>query len=165
MSTFLDALENEPERYVLASSLSAYGCYDKPGLIEAADVPDATRDDFERADAVPLENRGSAAAYGPSYGPLKRACEIVAEQKQGDRTTALRIGLIVGAGDNTDRLTWWVRRIDEAGRSKSPTVVALLPTDRPVQVLDARDAAKFAVLCAKDDLGGIWNVNDDVMTM
>ncbi|WP_415401007.1 epimerase [Tateyamaria sp. SN3-11] len=165
VSTLLGALDNEPERYVLASSLSTYGRYDKPGLTEAADVPEATQDDFERADAVPLEDRGSAVAYGRSYGPLKRACEIISEQKLGDRATALRIGLIVGAGDYTDRLTWWVRRIDEAGRSKSPTVVAPLPTDRPVQILDVRDAARFAVFCAEDNLGGIWNVNGDVMTM
>lgn len=165
VSALLDALDNEPKRYVLASSLSTYGCYDKPGLTEAAEVPEATQVDFERADTVLLEDRGSAAAYGPSYGPLKRACEMVAEQKLGDRATALRIGLIVGTGDYTDRLTWWVRRIDEAGRSKSPTVFAPLPTDRPVQVLDVRDAARFAVLCAEDDLGGIWNVNGDVMAM
>ncbi|MCB4380050.1 NAD-dependent epimerase/dehydratase family protein [Synechococcus sp. MU1644] len=165
VSALLDALDTEPKRYILASSISTYGCYDKPGLTEAAEVPEASQDDFERAGAVPLENRGSAAAYGPSYGPLKRACEIVAEQKLGVRATALRIGLIVGAGDYTDRLTWWVRRFDEAGRSKSPTVVAPLPTDRPVQVLDVRDAARFAVLCAEHNLGGIWNVNGDVMTM
>lgn len=165
VSALLDALDSEPKRYVLASSLSTYGCYDKPGLNEAAEVPEATQDDFERANAVPLEDRGSAVAYGPSYGPLKRACEIVSDQKLGERATALRIGLIVGAGDYTDRLTWWVRRIDEAGRSKSPTVVAPLATDRPVQVLDVRDAAKFAVRCAEDDLGGIWNVNGDVMAM
>ena len=83
----------------------------------------------------------------------------------GNRATALRIGLIVGAGDYTDRLTWWVRRIDEAGLSKSSIVVAPLPTERPVQVLDVRDAAEFAVHCAKKSLGGVWNVNGEVVTM
>ena len=165
VTSLLDALDGKLGRYVLASTISTYGCYDKPGLTEATEVPVATQDDFARAAAVPLADRASAAAYGPSYGPLKRACEIVAEQRLGSQATALRIGLIVGAGDYTDRLTWWVRRIDEAGRTKSRIVVAPLPTDRPVQVLDVRDAAGFAVLCAEDELGGVWNVNGSVMPL
>lgn len=165
VSTLLDALDDKLDRYIFASSISTYGRYETPGITEAAEAADATQEDFDRAADVPDSDRGSAAAYGPSYGPLKRACERVAEKRMGDRATALRIGLIVGKGDYTDRLTWWVRRIDEAGRSKDRTVLAPLPADRPVQILDVRDAAEFAVVCAEDNLGGIWNVNGEVMPM
>ncbi len=165
VSTLLDALDNKLDRYIFASSLSTYGRYDSPGITEATEVPDATQNDFDRAADVPISDRGSATAYGPSYGPLKRACERVAERRMGDRATVLRLGLIVGKGDYTDRLTWWVRRIDEAGHSKDRTIPAPLPKDRPVQILDVRDAAEFAVLCAKDNLGGIWNVNGEVMPL
>lgn len=163
VSTLLDALDDKLDRYVFASSISTYGKYDRPGITEAAKVPDATQDDYSRAADVPNSDRGSATAYGPSYGPLKRACERVLERRMGDRAIALRIGLIVGKGDYTDRLTWWVRRIDEAGRSKDHAIPAPLPKDRSVQVLDVRDAAEFAVLCAEENLGGIWNVNGQVM--
>lgn len=44
-------------------------------------------------------------------------------------------------------------------------MVAPLPTARLVQVLDVRDAAAFAVLCAQDSLGGVWNLNGEVVPM
>jgi 2'-hydroxyisoflavone reductase len=161
----LDALHSRIGHYVLASSLSVYGRYDAPGLTEAQEVPDAGPEDFARAAEVMPEQRASAIAYGPSYGPLKRACERAAEERLGDRATALRIGLIVGAGDYTDRLTWWVRRFDEAGRTKGRRVPAPAPPERPVQMLDVRDAALFAVRCAEEGLGGVWNVAGRPMPM
>ena len=161
----LGALDGRIGRYVLASSLSVYGRYDSPGLTEAQVVPDAGPEDFARAAEVPPEGRASAVAYGPSYGPLKRACERAAEERLGDRVTALRVGLIVGAGDYTDRLTWWVRRLDEAGRTRERVVPAPAPPERSVQVLDVRDAALFAVLCAKEGLGGALNVAGHPMPM
>ncbi|PYE80601.1 NAD-dependent epimerase/dehydratase family protein [Pseudoroseicyclus aestuarii] len=161
----LGALDGRIKRYVLASSLSVYGRYDAPGLAETQAVPDAGPADFARAAEVPSEKRASAMAYGPSYGPLKRACEKVAEEHLGDRATILRIGLIVGAGDYTDRLTWWVRRFDMAGKTKGRLVPAPAPRERPVQVLDVYDAAAFAVRCAETDLGGVWNVAGRPMPM
>ena len=161
----LDALKGRIGRYVLASSLSVYGRYDAPGLTEAQEVPDAGPEDFARAAEVRPEERASAMAYGPSYGPLKRACELAAEERLGDQATALRIGLIVGAGDYTDRLTWWVRRLDEAGRTRGRLVPAPAPPERPVQMLDVRDAALFALRCAEEGLGGVWNVAGRPMPM
>jgi 2'-hydroxyisoflavone reductase len=161
----LAALDGRIGRYVLASSLSVYGRFDAPGLTEAQEVPDAGPADFARAAEVLPEERASAVAYGPSYGPLKRACERAAEERLGNLATALRIGLIVGAGDYTDRLTWWVRRFDEAGGTKGRLVPAPAPPERPVQVLDVRDAALFAVRCAEQDLGGVWNVTGRPMPL
>lgn len=163
--SLMDVLDGPLDRYVGISSVSVYGRYDVPGLTEAQEVPDASAQDLARAAAVPPAVRGTAAAYGASYGPLKRACERAAEACVGDRATALRIGLIVGAGDYTDRLTWWVRRFDEAGRGRSRTVPAPAPQDRPVQVIDVRDAAAFAVRCAEDGLGGVWNVTGEPRPM
>ena len=163
--SLMDALDGALGRYVLISSMSVYGRYDEPGLSEAQGVPDASTEDLARAAAVSPADRGSATAYGPSYGPLKRACEQAAEKRLGDRATALRIGLIVGAGDYTDRLTWWVRRFDEAGRGRGRIVPAPAPPDRSVQVLDVRDAADFAVRCAEGELGGVWNVTGETRPM
>ena len=153
----LDALGGAMARYVLVSSLSVYGRYATVGLTEDAPVPDATAADLARAAAVPPSDRASASAYGASYGPLKRACERAAADRLGGRATALRARLLVGAGDYTDRLTWWVRRIDEVKGVKG-RVPAPGPPSRPVQLIDVRDAAAFAVRSADRGLGGVWNV-------
>lgn len=151
-------------RYVLISSVSAYGTFKENGLTETATVPDAAPTDFETAANLPPEDRASAFAYGASYGPLKRACERKADEMLGERATSLRVGLLVGAGDYSDRLTWWVRRLDQAceGRKRVP---APAPTDRLIQMIDVRDVAQFALRCARDALSGLWNVTGEPAPM
>ncbi|MEL6419041.1 MAG: NAD-dependent epimerase/dehydratase family protein [Pseudomonadota bacterium] len=153
----LDAVGADISRYVMISSISAYGSFAKLGLNEDDRVPNPTAQDLAVARSVPVEKRASAFAYGKSYGPLKRACELAAAERLGDRATLLRVGLLVGAGDYTDRLTWWVRRIDEA-RDERRRIPVPAPRRRKVQLIDVRDAAEFGVLCAENDLSGIWNV-------
>ncbi|ABD55376.1 SDR family oxidoreductase [Jannaschia sp. CCS1] len=153
----LDAVGPSIARYVLISSVSAYGTFLEDGQAETAIVPDATPADFEAAARLAREDRASAFAYGASYGPLKRACERKADEMLGDRATSLRVGLLVGAGDYSDRLTWWVRRLDQA-RDDRKRVPAPAPDTRLVQMIDVRDVARFALRCGTDDLGGIWNV-------
>lgn len=160
----LDAVGEGLKRYVMISSISAYGTFTKRGLTEEDAVPDVTEDDLEVARAVPSSDRASAFAYGTSYGPLKRACELAAAERLGDRATALRVGLLVGAGDYTDRLTWWARRIDEA-RGDRQYVPAPGPSERAVQLFDVRDAVAFALRCAEDKLAGIWNVTGRPMPL
>lgn len=160
----LSALGPSLKRYVLISSISAYGTFDRPGLTEVVPVPDASQDDLALVESLTPEQRGSAMAYGASYGPLKRACEKIADEYLGDRVTILRVGLLVGAGDYTDRLTWWVRRIDMA-RDDRVGVPAPAPPTRPVQLIDVCDAADFALHCATNELGGIWNVTGKPMPL
>lgn len=144
-------------RYVLVSSLSAYGSFHKPGLTESDPVPDATAADLALASSLTDEQRGSALSYGASYGPLKRACEVAAEGLVGEKAISLRVGLLVGAGDYSDRLTWWVRRLDQA-KGLRKRVPAPAPPNRPVQMIDVRDVADFALRCAEIEVSGILNV-------
>ena len=160
VENLLDAIGLGFRRYVLVSSISAYGTFLKPLLNESDAVPTANEADVEVARNVPERNRGNAAAYGASYGPLKRACEILAHDRLGEKAISLRVGLLAGAGDYTDRLTWWVRRIDQGGM-----VVAPAPHSRPIQLIDARDAAKFAVHAAVSELSGIYNVTGPEMPL
>lgn len=157
VNKLLDALGDGFKRYVMISSISAYGTFSKLGLNEDDPAPTASEEDIAAASAVSAEKRTSAPAYGTSYGPLKRACEIVAVERLGDRATLLRVGLLVGAGDYTDRLTWWVRRIDEAHGDRQ-RVPAPAPVHRVVQLIDVRDVALFALRCANNGFKGIWNV-------
>ncbi|EAR51581.1 hypothetical protein OG2516_01641 [Oceanicola granulosus HTCC2516] len=160
--TLLEALPGL-QRYVLVSSISTYGSY-TAHVIETDPVPAPTEDDLATARAVPPGERASAMAYGAAYGPLKRGCELVAEEMLGARATALRVGLLVGAGDYTDRLTWWARRIDLAHGDRR-RVPAPGPCDRAVQFIDVRDAADFALACAESAHGGVWNVTGRPMPM
>jgi 2'-hydroxyisoflavone reductase len=164
VEALLTVVGSDIDRYVMVSSISAYGEFLEPGLCETANVPEATAQDFEVAANVPAESRASAFAYGSSYGPLKRACEIKAKHMLGDRATALRVGLLVGAGDYTDRLTWWVRRIDRA-QTEYLEIPAPAPQNRMVQLIDVRDVALFALKCAADELAGIWNVTGEPMPL
>ncbi|MEL6686941.1 MAG: NAD-dependent epimerase/dehydratase family protein [Pseudomonadota bacterium] len=145
------------QRYVLISSISVYGRFTQKGLSETNAVPGATDNDLAVAAGLSEGQRGSASAYGASYGPLKRACEIAAQDCIGDRATSLRVGLLIGAGDYMDRLTWWVRRIDQATNDRK-RIPAPAPKDRLVQMIDVADVADFALRCAENELSGLWNV-------
>ncbi len=149
----LQVVGSDLQRYVFVSSISAYGDYSSPLLSEIDPAPTAGESDLEVARNLAAERRSDADAYGRSYGPLKRACEIVAQRKLGDGAILLRAGLLVGAGDYTDRLTWWVRRIDQGGRIPVPA-----PKGGVFQMIDVRDAAAFAVRAATEGRGGIYNL-------
>ena len=140
-------------RYVFISSLSVYGTFLTPGLDETAAATVATDAHLALAAGLSNEARALGESYGQSYGPLKRSCEIRSQEILGERATALRVGLLVGKGDTTDRLPWWVRRIDERS-----SIVVPGPDDRLVQIIDVADIAHFALTCAKKGLAGAWNV-------
>ena len=140
-----------PQRYVMISSISVHPQFDDPNLSEAASVPTATEADLSPYHAQDFANWGRVQMKSESYGPLKRACELAAIAALGDKAILLRAGLLVGAGDCCDRLTWWARRIDQGG----PIPV---PTDRKIQCIDVRDVADFAVKLAAEGGAGIYNV-------
>lgn len=134
--------------YVIVSSISVYDALPEPQMDETALASAADGAALALAAAVPPMERANAAAYGAAYGPLKRACEEVA-----GRATVLRLGLIVGPGDYTDRFTWWVRRMDQGGVVPVPH-----PPERPLQVIDVRDAARFALHLAEQRGVGTFNL-------
>jgi 2'-hydroxyisoflavone reductase len=141
----------QPRRYVMISSVSVHDRFDRPDLTEASPVPEATADDMIPFRAVDFAKWGQVPVRPESYGPLKRSCELAAITAVADRAIILRAGLLVGAGDRSDRLTWWVRRLDQGGRIP-------VPTDRKIQCIDVRDVADFAVKAAVADASGIFNV-------
>jgi len=149
----IDIVGHACSRYVFISSLSVYGTFETPDLDESATAAPATDADLALAAGLSNEARALGDSYGQSYGPLKRSCEIRAKEILGERATALRVGLLVGEGDTTDRLPWWVRRIDERS-----SVIVPGPDDRLVQIIDVADIAQFALTCTKTGLAGIWNV-------
>ena len=150
--------------YALISSISVYGRYDQAGIDETNPVATATDEDLALVANLLPEQRGSAESYGASYGRLKRACEIKADEMIGSKAIAHRVGLLVGAGDYMDRLTWWVRRID-TGIGPRRIIPAPAPPNRPLQIIDVRDVADFTLKCASASASGTWNVTGPTGTL
>ncbi len=145
--------------YVFVSSISVYDNLSDPRLDEIAPASVATSEQREEAADVDPALRGTAEPYGAAYGPLKRSCEDAAIAAFGDRATLIRLGLIVGPGDYTDRFTWWVRRCDRGGTLPVPD-----PPERPIQLIDVEDAAHFMLHLAERGRGGTFNLTGKPIT-
>jgi len=135
-----ELLKARASRYLFVSSISAYASL-------------ATPND-EQSPVAPLTDPAIETVDGATYGPLKAACEVAAERSFGAaRTIVLRPGLIVGPEDNTDRFTYWPARAARGGEMLAPGN----PTD-PIQLIDARDLARFAILTLEQQLSGTFNI-------
>lgn len=131
-------LRGRAGRYVLISTVSVYKDYVAGGTEDAAT--------WEPADA-------SVTEVGPkTYGPLKRACELALERDWNGPSVTVRLSVVAGPYDDTDRFTYWPVRAARGGR-----VLAPLP-DKTVQYVDARDAAAWVVAAAGGAADGVFNV-------
>jgi 2'-hydroxyisoflavone reductase len=125
--------------YCFVSSISVFRDFKRPGMDESA--PLAELDDPDTEDV---------AAH---YGALKVACERVVAEVFGDRALMVRPGLIVGPHDNTNRFTYWVTRCARGGDMLAP-----LPADAPVQVIDVRDLTGWMIEGIERSVSGVFNV-------
>jgi nucleoside-diphosphate-sugar epimerase len=122
--------------YVFVSSLSVH-----PGWPMDPIGPDSPGHDCA-ADAGPDDG---------DYGVLKAGCERAVTEVFGAAATLVRSGLLVGPGDNTARLSWWLDRIARGGK-----VVAPAAPDRPMQLIDVRDLAAWMLRCGSERLAGAY---------
>jgi 2'-hydroxyisoflavone reductase len=127
-------------RYLFVSSVNAYA---SAGAASGEDAPLAQ-----------LPPGASATEYDVAYyGPLKVLCERAAADAFGaERTIVVRPGLIVGPYDPTDRYSYWPARIARGG-----DVLAPGRPDDPVQFIDARDLAAWAVGLLEQKAHGAYN--------
>jgi 2'-hydroxyisoflavone reductase len=117
-------LEAGAARYVYVSTVSVYSDVHEGVVNEASPVVDAAAD-----------------ADSTDYAADKRGAELAIESVFGpDRCVFARPGLILGPRENIGRLPWWLRRIAAGG-----DVLAPGPRDNPLQYIDARDLAAFAI--------------------
>jgi nucleoside-diphosphate-sugar epimerase len=86
------------------------------------------------------------------YGPLKAAAERAAEAAMPGRVLHLRAGVIVGPHENIGRLPYWLRRMRQGG-----DVLAPEPRRAPIQLIDARDLARWVLAMASDCRAGVFN--------
>jgi 2'-hydroxyisoflavone reductase len=140
-------LKGNVDHYIFISTISVYSDNSKPGLdengpLEKYSGPDPMKETLESLKDSKFQ----------LYGPLKALSELEAEKWFPGQTLAIRPGLIVGPGDESDRFTYWPVRLDRGG----PVLAPGAPTD-PVQFIDARDLAEWTVRMAEGRQTGIYN--------
>lgn len=89
------------------------------------------------------------------YGPAKVACEAAVTAGFGpDRRAIVRSGLIGGPGDASGRSGYWPLRFAHPGGDG-----VLVPDagERPTQLIDVRDLARWLVCLAAEGTAGIFN--------
>ncbi len=133
-----DVVKDRVGAYVFISTMSVY--------------PDWMGANTEESELATLKDPTTEEITGLTYGGLKVLCEQAAEQHWPGRTLNIRPGLIVGPGDNSDRLTWWPLRIHRGGE-----VIAPGHWDMPVRFIDARDLAEWTVHCMEQQIFGPFN--------
>jgi 2'-hydroxyisoflavone reductase len=86
------------------------------------------------------------------YGPLKAASERAAEAAMPGRVLHVRAGVIVGPHENIGRLPYWLRRMRRGG-----DVLAPEPRSAGLQLIDARDLARWMLAMAAERRAGAFN--------
>ena len=130
-------LRDAVDHYVFVSTVSVYASFAELVTEEAplAELSEPGSEDVER-----------------DYGALKALCERAVEAAFGERSTAVRAGLIVGPHDPTGRFTYWPHQMARGGDVLVPG-----PAWRPVQLVDVRDLGSWIVRCAEERPSGAFN--------
>ena len=138
---------SDATQYVFVSSVSAYVGWPVEPLTEDSEVLQCP------ADAGSDFGTDDPRGYPTQYGFLKAGCERAVTEVFGDRATVLRPGVILGPYEYVGRLPWWLRRVRTGGRVLAPG-----HPEQPIQVVDVRDVAAFALHAAERSLGGAFNI-------
>jgi 2'-hydroxyisoflavone reductase len=132
-----ELLKDSVSRYIFTSTGSVYK-FDADYLDEDSAV-------------LPIDDPKSEDV-NKYYGPLKVLCEEAVRKTYGERGTIVRLHIVAGPGDPTDRFTYWPVRIDRGGEVLAPGD----PTT-PVQFIDSRDLAEFMIHLAEENTPGTFN--------
>jgi 2'-hydroxyisoflavone reductase len=140
-------LKGKVGHYLFISTISVYADGSRPGMTEDAAVAV-----YKGSDAMAETQESLRADIGGLYGPLKALSEAEARKQFGDKVTIVRPGYIVGPRDETDRFTYWPKRIAEGGE-------VMVPGDGrdPLQIIDGRDLGEWMIRLAENGTTGDFN--------
>jgi 2'-hydroxyisoflavone reductase len=133
------ALDGRGGQQLFISTASVYRTPVAPGFSEDAPL-------HELAGPLPDE------VTNDTYGGLKVACERAVTELHGPGSAVIRPTYVIGPHDFSYRFTWWVSRIARGGEVLAPGN----PAD-PIQVIDARDQASWAVSLLERGTAGIYH--------
>jgi 2'-hydroxyisoflavone reductase len=147
VSAAAELLQGSVGQYIFVSTGSVY---DMPKMGAYAD---------ESASLEVLEDETTEEWMSPAYGGLKVLCENVVMELYPENHLILRLGVVAGPYDPTDRVTYWITRVAKGGE-----VIAPGAPDLPIQFIDARDLADFTILGIENKLTGIYNTIGNSVT-
>ena len=134
-------LKDAVRQYLLISTLSVF-------------ADDGVVNQNEDGVLAVYDEEADEAVTGSAYGGKKVLCEQAAEEAFPGRTTVLRPSIITGPGDPTMRFPYWPIRVSRGGEVLVPGEYA-----DPIQIIDARDLAVFAVNLCERSVAGIFNAS------
>ncbi|MFI6290052.1 NAD-dependent epimerase/dehydratase family protein [Nonomuraea sp. NPDC050790] len=135
------ALAKATDTYVYISTVNVYRGWPREPLNEASPLR-----------TYSLE--GPPGESGPdAYGRQKVGCELAVTEAFADRAALLRPGVIIGPREYVGRIPWWLARLARGGRVLAPGT----PT-WPIQPIDVRDVAQFAIEVAERRRTGAFNL-------
>lgn len=140
-------LQGSVGQYIFVSTGSVY---DMPKMGVYAD---------ESASLEVLEDETTEEWMSPAYGGLKVLCENVVMELYPEDHLILRLGVVAGPHDPTDRITYWITRVAKGGEMIVPGA-----PDLPIQFIDARDLADFTLIGIEKKLTGIYNTSGNSVT-
>lgn len=142
-----ERLRDQVGHYTFISTISVYKALPRPGMDETTPVGT-------------LEDASVEQITEGAYGPLKALCESAVEAAMPGHALAIRPGLIVGPLDPTDRFTYWPHRVAQGGEVLAPG-----KPEHPIQFIDARDLAGWAVRMTERGATGTFNATGPAQPM
>ncbi|WP_342211063.1 MULTISPECIES: NAD-dependent epimerase/dehydratase family protein [unclassified Streptomyces] len=142
-------LEPVAGRYVYVSTVNAYRGWPDEPLTEESVVLDGPPDTDAAYGRLPQDWNGPDWYYGRQKAGAERAVTATFGE---DRVAIVRPGVILGPGEYVGRLPWWLNRAAHGGRMLAPGA-----PDQPIQPIDVRDVAAFALDQGAADRGGAYN--------
>ena len=150
-----DVERYDPERVgrlILVSSASVY-CDAKGRTLD-----EAAENGFPEFDGPIVETQTTVAAGPETYPTRKIRMEERALELFGDRVTILRPRAIYGAHSRHPREWWFVKRMLD-GR---PNIALACEGSSRFQTTNADLIGDFVVAAAEEDLGGTYNLADEI---
>lgn len=96
---------------------------------------------------------GDPDADMTDYAADKRGAELAVDAAFGERRVHARAGAIIGPHEDVGRLPWWLLRMRDGGRVLAPGT-----PDQPLQIIDARDLARWLLDAWHEGRHGTFNV-------
>jgi 2'-hydroxyisoflavone reductase len=148
-----EALHGRVQHYTFISSDAVYVSSKSP---RGNDEHSAVQEYRGATDPYTITNWAGFAYDGPLgeyYPALKVLCEREAERQFPGRSLLLRPGPITGPGEYPLVLGYWAEHM-----TQSKEVLAAGDPHTPVQFIDARDIAAWAIRAAEQGFVGVYNM-------
>jgi 2'-hydroxyisoflavone reductase len=149
-------LKDRVGHYTFISSISVYKDWIQENFNESYPVYEMS---LEEAKELTKDTNGPIYEY---YGQFKALCERLAEKNMPGRVLNVRAGQLIGPGDYTDRIPYWIHRIAKGGKVLAPG-----NPNSPVQMIDNTDLAEWIIRMIENQAAGTFNATgpDYTVTM